>query len=501
MQFRGLLIFVVVVVSAILGLVAESLAQEPRRIALVIGNNDYESVPKLQKAVNDADAVAARLNEIGFQVTVAKDIGRRAMSRAVLEFEKNIQEGDLALFYYAGHGFAISGQNFLLPVDIAPAGPGEEALVKDESFLADDLTDRLQRAGAKTVVLVLDACRDNPFAQPGRRSLGGQAGLSRMAPSEGVFVLFSAGIGQSALDRLSDNDNNANSVFTRQFLKELSKPNLSIVDIAKATQVSVRDLAAQIGHLQTPAYYDQIIGTVMLNPNAAAAAQSRGGIQGFQEGQTVALLPRIDPAPKAGKQNPIASFSRSNAGWTVSISLPEPAIQFGYRIGEDGEFVDTGLASNIDRETGRPMPVTWFSLPPDQPAGNLYVTWRDKRGEEAGVFPIRFDPDDELKTGQKQILEQLWTAWVSFREYNGLLVYFSHLVSYRCGIEKIEYTLDNSDKIETWQLPPCDAGDPHRMPENAKIYRELPKKTKTMQVVVTYFDGTRSPVRNFNVKF
>jgi hypothetical protein len=501
MQFRSFSIFVVVLATAILGSLAGSQAQEPRRIALVIGNNDYESVPKLQKAVNDADAVAARLNEIGFQVTVATNIGRRAMSRAVLEFEKNIREGDLALFYYAGHGFAISGQNFLLPVDIAAAGPGEEALVKDESFLADDLADRLQRAGAKTVVLVLDACRDNPFAQPGKRSLGGQAGLSRMAPSEGVFVLFSAGIGQSALDRLSDNDSDKNSVFTRQFLVELSRPNQSIVDIAKATQISVRDLAAQIGHLQTPAYYDQIIGTVTLNPNAAAAAQTRGGIQGFQEGQTVALLPRLDPAPKAGKQNPIANFSRSNAGWTVSISLPEPAVQFGYRIGEGGDFVDTGLTNNIDRETGRPMPITWFSLPDDQPAGTLYVTWRDKRGEEAGVFPIRFDPDGELKSGQKQILEQLWTAWVSFREYNGLLVYFSHLVSYRCGIDKIEYTLDNGDKIETWELPPCDPADPLRMPENAKIYRDLPKKTKSMQVVVTYYDGTRSPVRNFNVKF
>jgi hypothetical protein len=491
------------VVAAILFLATGSFAaqaQEQRRVALIIGNNDYDNVPKLQKAVNDADAVAKRLNEIGFAVTVARDIGRRAMSRAVLEFEKQIQKGDLALFYYAGHGFAVSGQNFLLPVDMPQAGPGEEELVKDEAFLADDLADRLQRAGAGTVVLVLDACRDNPFAQPGKRSLGGQAGLARMAPSEGVFVLFSAGIGQSALDRLSDNDGNPNSVFTRQFLVELARPNASIVEIAKATQVAVRDLAAQIGHLQTPAYYDQIIGTVTLNPNAAAL-QSRGTVQGFQEGQTVALLPRVDPAPKAGKQNPIANFSLSNAGWTVAVSLPEPAIQFGYRIGESGDFVDTGLTQNIDRETGRPMPVTWFSLPADQPAGNIYVTWRDKRGEEAGVFPIRFDPDVSLKGGQKQILEQLWTAWVSFREFNGHLVYFTHLVTYRCGIEKIEYTLDNSDKVETWPLPACDPADPARIPDDAELYRKIPKDTKSMQVVVTYFDGSKSPVRNFNVKF
>lgn len=496
----GLILRAAIAALALIGLAASAMAENgQRRLALVVGNNAYENVPRLVKAVNDADAVASRLEQIGFTVTVARDIGRRAMSRAVLEFEKTVKPGDLALFYYAGHGFAISGRNYLLPVDVPEAGPGEEALVADEAFLADELTERLQGAGAKTVVLVLDACRDNPFKVAGKRSLGGDAGLARMSPAEGVFVLFSAGIGQSALDRMNDNDNDPNSVFTRTFLAELSKPGATILDIAKATQVGVRDLAAQIGHLQTPAYYDQIIGTVMLNQNAGALA--RGAVQGFAEGQTVAMLPRIDPAPKAGKGKPSANFSYSNSGWIVTVSLPEAAVQFGYRIGDAGEFVDTGLTQNIDQRTGQPMPVTWFSLPSDQAAGTLYVTWRDKRGEEAGVFPIAFDPGLSLKAGQKQILEQLWTAWVSFRQFNGELVYFSHLVSYRCGIDKIEYTFDNSSKAEIWPLEKCDPADPIRISDNAKLYRQMPKGTKTMQVVVTYYDGTKSPMRNFNVKF
>ncbi|MFZ1813612.1 MAG: caspase family protein [Rhizobiaceae bacterium] len=475
-------------------------AQEQRRVALVIGNDDYENVPKLAKAGNDAQSVSDRLADIGFQVTTAKDIGRRAMSRAVLEFEKTIEPGDLALFYYAGHGFAVSGQNFLLPVDIPQAGPGEEGLVRDEAFLADDLADRLQKAGAATVVLVLDACRNNPFEVAGKRSIDGNAGLARMAPSQGVFVLFSAGIGQAALDRLNDQDDNPNSVFTRKLLSELEKPNASIVDIAKSTQVAVRDLAASIGHVQTPAYYDQIIGTVTLNPDASAGL-TRGTTDSFQEGTTVAMLPRLDPKPREGKGKPIASFMRSNAGWTVNISLPEPAIQFGYRIGKDGDFVDTGTMAQIDQRTGAPMPVTWFSLPSDQKPGDLFVTWRDKRGEEAGVFPIRFDPDNELKAGQKQILDQLWTAWISFREYNGLLVYFSHLISYRCGIEKVEYKIDNSGDWQTWEMAACDPANPHVVPDQPEIYRKLPKATRSMQLVVTYFDGTKSPERNFNVQF
>lgn len=475
-------------------------AEEQRRLALVIGNNDYEHIPRLEKAVNDAEAVARRLTEIGFAVTLAKDIGRRATSRAVLEFEKQIGQGDLALFYYAGHGYSVSGQDFLLPVDIPQAEPGDESMFRDEAFLTNDLADRFLRAGAKTAVLILDACRDNPFEQPGKRSIGGSSGLANQPLGEGIFVLYSAGQYQAALDGLGPGDDNPNSVFTRSLLKGLERPNASIVDIAKTTQVEVRDLAAQVGHVQLPSYYDQILGSVVLNPRAGEVTE-RGATQTFQEGTTVAALPRLDPAPKPGKAEPIASFTRSNAGWQVNISLPEPAIQFGYRVGTEGEFVDTGTMATIDQRTGRPMPVTWFVLPPDQPAGDLYVTWRDRRGEEAGVFAIRFDPDDSLKSGQKQILDQLWTAWVSFREYNGTLVYFTHLVSYRCGIERIEYALDNSGAFENWPLPACNPDNPNAVPDNAELYRKIPKSTKSMQVIVTYYDGTRSPERNFNVKF
>ncbi len=498
-QSLHLFAILLIALSALTIFLPAAFAQEQRRLALVIGNDAYESVSPLEKAVNDAVAVSKRLTEIGFSVTTATDIGRRAMSRAVVEFEKQVKPGDLVLFYYAGHGFAVSGQNFLLPVDIPAAGSGEESMVRDEAFLADDLSERFQRAGATTIVLVLDACRNNPFEQAGKRSLGGQAGLARMAPSEGVFVLFSAGIGQAALDGLGANDTDPNSVFTRQFLNQLANPNTSIVDMAKATQVAVRDLAAQVGHVQTPAYYDQIIGTVLLYP-ATGDLALRGTSKTFEEGTTVAMLPRVDPKPKAGKGKPIANFQRSNAGWQVTISLPEPAVQFGYRIGENGEFTDTGTMPTLDQQTGQPMPVTWFSLPGDQPAGTLYVTWRDKRGEEAGVFPISFSPDDQLRSGQKQILEQLWTAWVSFREYNGNLVYFSHLVSYRCGISKIEYTLDNG-KTEEWPLEACDPANPNGITDNSKLFRKVPGTTKTMQVQLTYYDGSQSPVRSFNVKF
>lgn len=495
--FAGIAALAAILLLAALALPAT--AQEQRKIALVIGNDAYEEVAPLQKAVNDADAISKRLTEIGFEVITAKNIGRRAMSRAVLEFEKSIQKDDLTLFYYAGHGFSVSGQDFLLPVDIPQAGPGDEGLVRDEAFMTNDLADRFLRAGAKTAILILDACRDNPFAVPGKRSIGGKGGLANQPLGEGIFVLYSAGQYQSALDGMGPADDDPNSVFTRSLLRELDKPNQSIVDIAKSTQVSVRDLAAQVGHVQLPSYYDQILGSVTLNQSNEPAT-TRGNQSDFQEGATVAMLPRVDPKPKEGKGKPIANFQRSNQGWQVTISLPEPAIQFGYRIGRDGEFVDTGTMPNIDQRTGLPMPVTWFSLPGDQEPGEIYVTWRDKRGEEAGVFPIRFDPDNALKAGQKQILEQLWTAWVAFPDSNANSIYFTHLISYRCGVQKVEFAYNNSGQFAEWTLPECDPADPHRIPTDANIYTKMPSGAQSVQVVLTYFDGSQSPERNFNIK-
>ena len=465
----------------------------------MIGNDTYESVPKLQKARNDAREMARVLTELGFDVISAVDVGRRAMSRALVEFERKIGPGDTALLFFAGHGFAIQGTNYLLPVDVPEAGPGEEGLVRDASFAANGLADRMREKGAATAVLILDACRDNPFAVKGKRSIAGSRGLARMSPSEGMFVLYSAGSGQAALDRLGDNDSHENSVFTRTLLVELAKPELSMVQVAKRTQAKVRKLALKVGHEQTPAYYDQIIGDLYLAPEEATL---KGSITSLEEGEGPSVLPdpgqQIAALPPASAK-PLVNFSRSNAGWLVNVSLPEPAIQFGYRIGEDGEFQDPGFHDHLDQRTGKRMPKTNFVMPGDQKRTTIYVTWRDKRGEQAAVFPVNFNPNGALADGQKKLLEQLWTAWIAFREWEGLTVYFTHLISYRCGIREIRYGLDDEPPDKVWPLPPCDESNPHAIPEDAKIYTNIPTDTASMSVQLTYHDGSTSKLRRFNV--
>jgi hypothetical protein len=237
-----------------------------RRIALVIGNDRYDQLPSLQKAGNDARAVGDTLQRLGFEVIRIENAPRRVMNQKLVEFTGKIGRGDTAFFFYAGHGVEVKGINYLLPSDTPQARDGEEGLVTGEGIAADSIIERMQERGAKVSLVVLDACRDNPFKRPGTRGVGTTRGLGQMTAPEGVFVLYSAGLGQTALDRLSDKDPHPNSVFTRTFVSLLGKPGISLQQVAKDTQLEVRRLAATINHPQMPAYYDQILGSFTLAP-------------------------------------------------------------------------------------------------------------------------------------------------------------------------------------------------------------------------------------------
>src|SRR5437016_13780039 len=136
-------------------------AHAEKRVALVVGNNDYRNVPKLQKAVNDARTMGDTLKQLGFTVMVAENQSRQAFSQTLLAFDNAVGPGDTAFFFYAGHGFEIAGQTYLLPTDVPAATEGQEELVRDASVLADRVIERLQNKRARTSILVFDACRNN----------------------------------------------------------------------------------------------------------------------------------------------------------------------------------------------------------------------------------------------------------------------------------------------------------------------------------------------------
>jgi hypothetical protein len=266
MRRSGLALGLAALVLALMS--PHALAQ--KRVALLVGNNAYQNVPVLRTAINDAYALADALRKLNFSVIVAENQSRRAMSESLLAFDKAIEPGDMALFFFAGHGFEIHGENFLVPTDTPAVGEGQEELLRDATYPAARIVERLQARGARTTILVLDACRDNPFERPGGRGLNGAGGLAPMTPAEGAFILFSAGAKQFALDRLSGRDGDPNSVFSRNFIHELQEPGLTLVQIAKRTQIDVKQMAATVGRDQTPAYYDQIVGDIIFNRAATA---------------------------------------------------------------------------------------------------------------------------------------------------------------------------------------------------------------------------------------
>jgi hypothetical protein len=486
----------VILAAALLAQAAD--AHAAKRVALVIGNNDYRNVPKLQKAVNDARTMGDTLKQLGFAVMVAENQTRQAFSQTLLAFDATIQPGDTAFFFFAGHGFEIAGQNFLLPTDVPVAREGQEELVRDASILADRIVERLQRRGARTAILVFDACRNNPFERTGTRAVAGGGGLAPMTQlPEGVFSIFSAGPRQTALDRLSDQDDNPNSVFTRIFAKELLKPGDNLVQVAQRTRRVVSEMADTVHHKQIPVYFDQMVDDVFLNGLAKAQAEAASPAEAAAK---LAALPPVSVPrmPQNDSVNaPIASFSRHNGGWTVVFSIADPALGISWRMGDSGEFRETGFIDSLDPRTRKRMPNPSIELAADAPAATIQLRYVDASGELQGPFPIRFDPEAALIRDQRKILDMTATSWLSFREFNGLLVYYTHLMSYRCAIREVRVGIDSAVPDKVLKMPPCNPRDPSAIPHEAQPYLKLAPATKSVSVELTYRDGSVSEIKSF----
>ncbi len=203
----------------------------------------------------------------------------------------------------------------------------------------------------------------------------------------------------------------------------------------------------------------------------------------------------LDPALFAPKLVP----QRSNQGWMVTVTLPEPATGISWRMGSEGPYVETGFLAMNDQTTGKPMPNPSFSIADDAKADTISLKYLDIRGQETGPFDIRFDPDAALAEGNRQVLDQFWTSWVAFdASGNTGLLYYTQLLSYRCGIKEARYSLNGEALDKTLELPPCNAADPYALPDNTMPFFKIGEDVKSMAVQLTYVDGTKSPVRVFN---
>jgi len=203
---------------------------DEKRLALVIGNSDYEFGGKLLNPVNDAHAMKVALENLGFTVLEAVNCNQKRMKQMIDEFGDKLKDYDIGLFFYAGHGLQVKGYNYLIPVDTKLEN---ERDVEYDCVQAGRVLSKMENAGAKTNLVILDACRDNPFERSWTRSHGSK-GLAFMNAPSGSLIAYATSPGNTASD-----GKGSNGLYTSAILDYIRQQNLQIEDMFKEVRKKV----------------------------------------------------------------------------------------------------------------------------------------------------------------------------------------------------------------------------------------------------------------------
>ena len=229
-----------------------------QRVALVIGNANYKTSP-LTNPTNDARAMAIRLQQLGFTVIKRENASMEEMMSAVRDFGNQIKNGGIGLFYYAGHGVQSKGINYLLPID---ANISNEDELATRAYNANEVLEKMDTAKNRINLVILDACRDNPFARSFRSASRGLAGMET-AP-RGTLVAYATSPGSTAADGTG-----ANGLYTEQLLAAMADPGVKVEDVFKRVREGVQERS---GGKQTPWEMSSITGNFYFSPTAEQAA-------------------------------------------------------------------------------------------------------------------------------------------------------------------------------------------------------------------------------------
>ncbi len=202
------------------------------RIALVIGNSNYFEATSLRNPIHDATDIAQILKARKFDVTLLTNTTRKSMVKAIQRFGKELKKGGVGLLYYAGHGMQIAGKNYMIPVD---ATPQEEHEVHLESVSIDRVLGYMENADNRLNIIILDACRDNPFTRSFSRSSGIQ-GLAQMDAPTGTLIAYATAPGSIAAD-----GTRRNGVYTEKLLTHIQTPGLKIEEVFKQVRADVSE--------------------------------------------------------------------------------------------------------------------------------------------------------------------------------------------------------------------------------------------------------------------
>ncbi len=198
------------------------------RLALVVGISDYKHASKLRNPVNDAVSIDLTLKSLGFETILATDLSQKELKMKIDDFGDQLENSDVGLFFFAGHGIQSAGVNYLIPKD---ANLKKESQLEYDSVKVDRVLAMMQNNRTKLNIIILDACRDNPF-RGWKRNLG--SGLAPMDSPKGSFIAFATSPNSTA----SDGDGN-NGLYTSKILKHIVTPNLQIEHVFKRIRIDV----------------------------------------------------------------------------------------------------------------------------------------------------------------------------------------------------------------------------------------------------------------------
>jgi len=326
---------------------------QARRLALVIGNDNYQQVSRLDKAVNDAEGMAVALTAAGFEVFKHRDLSFRKTVLAFEEFYDKVKGGDEVVVFYAGHGVQTDRGSYLLPVDIE----GEtQSQIEKISYSVNGLLEELDRIKARFSLVIVDACRDNPLRSRGR-TIGISRGLSAPDVAKGQMVIFSAGRNQKALDSLSSKDENPNGVFTRELLARMRAPGVSVEKLAIDVKGAVERLAATVNHDQRPLIVNDATGEFFFFPVAGPAGAA-----------AAVATPAPSMSNEAEREDRFWEDAKApdNAAGYEAYLLLYPAGRYAGLAKAHLSRLQGGGASSV----GTPLASSRNALPTDEPAAN-----------------------------------------------------------------------------------------------------------------------------------
>lgn len=266
-------------------LVQKPAVTSDKQIALVIGNSSYPNAP-LKNPVNDAMDIAQALRDFGFEVTYKVNLDQNGMKRAIRDFGTAIRGTKVALFYYAGHGLQVKNNNYLVPVD---AKVESEEEVEYEAVNAGFVLAQMDAAKSDVNIVILDACRSNPFARSFRSTTNG---LAQMEAPSGTLIAYATAPGSVANDGTQ-----RNGIYTQELLKVMLVPDLSIEEVFKRVRISVRSLT---GNKQTPWEASSLVTDFSFSPVAPTSGAGMGSGSGS-----------VRPVPSASPDTPTVDYDRT----------------------------------------------------------------------------------------------------------------------------------------------------------------------------------------------